>query len=86
MRLTGLDDWIRAIRFDPEVGEMAVADGETVKILERGSNNLLREIEPEAGLVTALAYQPHLGELAIGVLPARVPARPYRQSAPRPRH
>ena len=66
LRLTGLDDWIRAIRFDPQVGEMAVADGETIKILERGSNSLLREIEPEAGLVTALAYQPHLGELAIG--------------------
>ena len=67
LRLTGLDDWIRAIRFDPQVGEMAVADGEKVKILESGSNSLLREIEPEAGLVTALAYQPHLGELAIGV-------------------
>ena len=66
LRLTGLDDWIRAIRFDSQVGEMAVADGETVKILERGSNTLLREIEPEAGLVTALAYQPQLGDLAIG--------------------
>lgn len=66
LRLTGLDDWIRAIRFDPQVGEMAVADGETVKILERGSNSLLREVEPEAGLITSLAYQPQLGELAIG--------------------
>ena len=66
LRLTGLDDWIRAIRFDPQVGEMAVADGETVKILESGSNSLLREIEPAARLITALAYQPQLGDLAIG--------------------
>ena len=66
LRLTGLDDWIRAIRFDPEANEVAVADGSTVKILESGSNSLLREIEPEAGLITSLAYQPHLGELAIG--------------------
>ncbi len=66
LRLTGLDDWIRAIRFDPKANEVAMADGLTVKILESGSNSLLREIEPEAGLITSLAYQPHLGELAIG--------------------
>lgn len=65
LRLTGLDDWIRAIRFDPDAAEMAVADGETVKILARGSNSLLREIEPEAGLITSLAYQPQGDELAI---------------------
>lgn len=66
LRLTGLDDWIRAIRFDRQVAEMALADGETIKILASGSNNLLREIELEAGLITALAYPPHRGELAIG--------------------
>lgn len=66
LRLTGFDDWIRAIRFDREVGEMALADGEKVKILTSGSNSLLREIEPEAGLITSLAYRPHGDELAIG--------------------
>lgn len=66
LRITGFDDWIRTIRFDPEVDEMAVADGHKVKILESGSNSLLREIEPEAGLITAMAYQPHWGDLAIG--------------------
>ncbi len=66
LRLTGLDDWIRAIRFDPQVDEMALADGRTVKILESGSNNLLREIEPEAGLITSLSYGTEGGELAIG--------------------
>jgi WD40 repeat protein len=66
LRLTGFDDWIRAIRFDPHVAEMALADGETIKILASGSNRLLREIEPEAGLVTSLAYRPHGNELAIG--------------------
>ena len=66
LRLTGFDDWIRAIRFDSQVGEMALADGEKVKILASGSNSLLREIEPETGLLTSLAYRPHGGELAIG--------------------
>ena len=66
LRLTGLDDWIRAIRFDRQVAEMALADGETIKILASGSNSLLREIEPEAGLITSLAYRPDGDELAIG--------------------
>ena len=67
LRLTGLDDWIRAIRFAPRVAEMALADGEAIKILASGSNSLLREIEPEAGLITSLAYRPVGDELAIGV-------------------
>jgi len=67
LRLTGLDDWIRAIRFDRQVAEMALADGETIKILASGSNSLLREIEPEVGLITSLAYRPDGDELAIGV-------------------
>ena len=66
LRLTGFDDWIRAIRFDTQLAEMALADGETIKILASGSNSLLREIEPEAGLITSLAYRPHGHELAIG--------------------
>ena len=66
LRLTGFDDWIRAIRFDHQLAEMALADGETIKILASGSNSLLREIEPEAGLITSLAYRPHGNELAIG--------------------
>ena len=66
LRLTGFDDWIRAIRFDPQVAEMALADGETIKILASGSNSLLREIEPAAGLITSLSYRPHGDELAIG--------------------
>lgn len=66
LRLTGFDDWIRAIRFDPHVAEMALADGEKIKILASGSNSLLREIEPEAGLITSLAYRPHGNEIAIG--------------------
>ncbi|MCY3749695.1 MAG: WD40 repeat domain-containing protein [Chloroflexi bacterium] len=66
LRLTGFDDWIRAIRFNRHVAEMALADGETIKILASGSNSLLREIEPEAGLITSLAYRPHGNELAIG--------------------
>ena len=66
LRLTGFDDWIRAIRFDPQAAEMALADGETIKILASGSNSLLREIEPEAGLITSLAYRPYGDELAIG--------------------
>ncbi|MDE2902204.1 MAG: WD40 repeat domain-containing protein [Chloroflexota bacterium] len=67
LRLTGLDDWIRAIRFAPRVAEMALADGAAIKILASGSNSLLREIEPEAGLITSLAYRPVGDELAIGV-------------------
>ncbi len=66
LRLTGFDDWIRAIRFDPQVAEMALADGDTIKILASGSNSLLREIEPEVGLITSLAYGPDGGELAVG--------------------
>ena len=66
LRLTGLDDWIRTIRFDPQANEVALADGEAVKFLVSGSNTLLREIEPEAGLITSLAYGPHGNELAIG--------------------
>lgn len=66
LRLTGFDDWIRAIRFDPQVAEMALADGDTIKILASGSNSLLREIEPEEGLITSLAYRPHGNEIAIG--------------------
>ncbi len=66
LRLTGFDDWIRAIRFDPQVAEMALADGKTIKILASGSNSLMREIEPEAGLITSLAYRPYGDELAIG--------------------
>ncbi len=66
LRLTGFDDWIRAIRFDRQVAEMALADGETIKILASGSNSLLREIEPDEGLITSLAYRPDGNELAIG--------------------
>ena len=66
LRLTGFDDWVRAIQFDRQVDEMALADGETIKILVRGSHILLREVKPEAGHITSIAYPPHRGEFAIG--------------------
>ncbi len=64
-RVVGFDDWIRALAFDPHVPELAAADGAAVKILAANDALILRTIEPEAGLLTGLAYHPSGGSLAL---------------------
>src|SRR5690349_20008856 len=64
--LTGHQGVVWSVAFDPQVGMLASASGDTVKLWEVRSGKLLRTLKGHQGQVLSVEFDPQGGRLASG--------------------